>query len=176
MTTMTKPDRSPGQQYTLEQRAAGLQMLALCDGNHRLAHRELKARGLTIPASTLRSWMVRTYADEYREIQAREMPEIRARMADRTQVIAGELLDAMGEAVQIFRDKDKTEMTALEASKAAQSFSIPYGVTSEKTLLWRGEATQIHEHRNVDEDVAALKRMGIDVRESTAVELETGDE
>ena len=76
------------------------------------------------------------------------------------------------EQVQIARDAGEAEREAIakargqlkngsirDASTAARNFSVTKGIALDHSLKQRGEPTVIHEHRQVDDILARLKKL-----------------
>lgn len=161
---MTKPKPAhlkKVRSYTPAEKDLGMSALLICGGNKRLAARELKRQGMEVPASTLQRWK-EDHPERYRELETELMPEIRAQFAEGFQNLARNYMQGQEAATSLLLDRmKKEEVDTRDLTNVVKAFAISGGIASEKAMLWRGEATSIVEHRSVDEDMAALKRMGV---------------
>jgi hypothetical protein len=151
----------PGSRKDPEEIDRGLTMLALSHGRSRLASRELKAQGYKVSESTLRVWK-KLYEERYLEIQTKEAPRLRARLADghenlvvRGMEIEGELLDRLTGNAQ--------ELKPGEIPAAVKNLALQQAIHTDKAQLYRNQPTQITEHRDIGEIIRALKDKGVEV-------------
>lgn len=172
---MTTLEHKPGQEYTEEEIDRGLLAVAVHRGNTRRAEASLAETDRPIPRSTLLKWATKSRVDRYMELQKRILPQLRAQMAqDQEELVfnysRAEML-AVGRALEKLQGEEDISLKDLAGS--AKNFSIGKGVAGEKSLLFRGDATQIVEHRDLNDLAKGLKRLG--VVDSTATELPAPD-
>ena len=99
---------------------------------------------------------------------------MRAELARGNEAIVRDLLDVMAENAAHLAEKVRDpDLSFKERADAQYKLSLSEGIAVDKSLLLRGDPTSIVEHKTLDEDIKALKRMGIDVDvvDTEAVEL-----
>lgn len=166
----TQLTRRPGQDYTDTEREEALVVVALHNGNTRRAAAHLADQGKPISRSTLESWR-RRYPDRYEEVQKRELPRLRLRLAEQNEEMADSLLDVMRDNIEALKLKaSDPDLSFKERADAQYKLSLSQGIVVDKSLVLRGDPTQITEHRTADESLKGLKRLGL-VVDSTAVEV-----
>ncbi len=97
----------PGGSYTDHEIERGLVAIALCSGNTRRAHRELKQRGLDIPRSTLLVW-IDNYADRYARVRAEILPRLKDEVAEQHTDLARYQMDVTRETSPSALSKKRT--------------------------------------------------------------------
>lgn len=127
--------------YTEAEVEKGLQVLALCNGNRRLAAKQLEDDGAPIPADTLRYWM-ENRPDDYDRIKARVLPAMQEMIAEGTEAIALKLIDLEAKAIEQLDDKI-AELKPAEAAGALRNISTSKGINVDKAQLLRGRPTSI---------------------------------
>ena len=91
--------RFPGEGYSEEETARGLQTVALFAGNTRRAARHLEACGHPIPRSTLQQWIKSTHVERYENARVVVRDRIWEQMAEEHQEVAREALHATRQAM-----------------------------------------------------------------------------
>lgn len=169
MTTAQLESRS---RYTPEQITAGLTVLALCGGDAARAEAQLTEQGQRVPDSTLQAWRDTFHPERYRDICTDLAPQIEARVVHLQRELAvrateGALLAANLERTRIENGEVK------DAASSARNLSTVAGIAVDKILSLTGRPTSITEHRNADQVLGRLERLGLlkaDV-DSTATEV-----
>ncbi len=162
-----------GGKYSEEDIERGLHALALSGGNASRAQRQLKAEGLTIPASTLEGWRKNTHADRYATIRYQVIPQIHAKLAEESEDLAAEYAKLELETIARFR-KELPNLKASEAAGAARNIATSRAIAVDKASLLRGRPTTIVEHKTVEESLRKLAALGVidvDYVDGTADEL-----
>jgi hypothetical protein len=158
--------------YTAEQVEAGLQALAIADGNHRLASRLLAEHEQDIPAATLYHWKIDKAAD-YEQIKATILPQIREKMAAESEALAVAYAHMERETLERLNARID-ELKPGELAQVATRIATSRGISVDKASVLRGMPTEITEHRNADELLRKLSTQlpGLIV-EGTAEEIES---
>jgi hypothetical protein len=134
--------------YNAEEVEAALTALALEAGNLRKALRLLKASGKRAPdRHTLASWAREAHADRYRRLQQEILPALNARLAQQHDDIV-DSANALTRDALAKAHARLNEMKPVEQARAAKDASVTAGIHSEKSLLRRGQPTEIRETRN----------------------------
>lgn len=154
--------------YTAEEITNGLTAVALCGGNCVQAEQRLQQAGRAIPANTLYTWRNHRHADRYREISDTLAPQIEAQVVDLQRELATRAATAALLAVDL-EHKRIAQEDVKDASASARNLSTVAGIAVDKILSLTGRPTSVIEHRNADESLARLKRLGL-VIDSTATE------
>lgn len=142
--------------YTTTEIEQGLAELVLV-GNSETASKRLAARGLRVSAGRLRSWRTDTYVDRYLEVRRRLLPQIRETLAQAAEDNAKLLAETERQLAQRLHDQ-AGDLETKDLGKAVQSVAIAMGINVDKTLLLRGEPTQISMQRAPDEILAEIDR------------------
>jgi hypothetical protein len=148
----------------------GLTQVALCAGNTRLAARKLKEAGEPIPRTTLEDWKT-SQVERYGDIWAEIVPRINNQIAAQSEAAA----IREGEIAQQLTDKLEQEIPNLPArdlAGALRNTEVARGINLDKSLLLRGQPTQIIEHRPPNELYNQFARMTGDTVDGTAEEIE----
>jgi hypothetical protein len=141
---LTVRDRS----YNDEEVEAALTALALEAGSLSKALRLLKASGKRVPdRHTLANWARETHADRYRRLQQDVLPALNARLAQQHDDIV-DSANALTRDALAKAHARLDEMRPAEQARAAKDASVTAGIHSEKSLLRRGQPTEIRETRN----------------------------
>jgi hypothetical protein len=141
---LTVRDRS----YNDEEVEAALTALALEAGNLRKALRLLKASGKRVPdRHTLAKWARDAHADRYRRLQQEVLPALNARLAQQHDDIV-DSANALTRDALAGAHARLNEMKPAEQARAAKEASVTAGIHSEKSMLRRGQPTEIKEVRN----------------------------
>lgn len=163
---------APQRSYDAEQVEAGLQALAIADGNHRLAHRLLAENNTDIPAGTLYEWKT-THAERYEQIRADVLPKIRERMAAESEELAIAYAQLEREAIELLKPK-LNDLRPNELAGVQRNLATSRAISVDKASVLRGMPTEITEHRNADE---LLRKLGSAlpglIVEGTAEEIPT---
>jgi len=157
---MPPPGRGEG--YTEEEIERGLVAVALAAGNTRLAARQLKAQGVSIPRGTLQTWTARVYAERYEFVRRAVLPRIREAMAVETEDLARAYAEAERLTLEKFRE-ELPNLRAHEAASALRNLATGRGISTDKANVLRDRPAQITEHRDVGEILSALRRLGVHV-------------
>jgi hypothetical protein len=138
---MTPPKRKK-REYTPEQKAAALAVLASCGGSTRHAARQLAGAGHKIPEATLRGWANQPMAPAQQELVDDAKRE----------------LDVILESVvgKIARGLDRPEAIDRILSKPVQAGTV-LGILVDKLRVLRGQATEITEQRTLAGFLASAK-------------------
>jgi hypothetical protein len=169
------PSGPPGREhYTPENVELGLQMLALSGGRPRAACKMLKQQGgPDIHRDTLMAWRERYHA-RYVEICEERQAEVHRAMAAK----ATEIAEKAAGATELLVDATVESIGDLEGKDlaiSARNLSQVHAAAVEKTLLLRGQATQIHKIESLDEVVDALSALGV-INGEEPVDAEVVDE
>jgi hypothetical protein len=146
--------------YAPEEVERGLFALAIC-GDGTAASRQLSAQGQKIPARTLNHWKV-AHAERFQEIANQHTRKIREKIAQEQIEIA----HAAGEAERLAIAKTREQLEAgdvKDASTAGRNLGVQKGIALDQALKQRGEPTVVHEHRQAEEIVTAIKRLAPNV-------------
>lgn len=127
---MTKPKRKK-REYSPEEKAAALAVLAANAGNTRAASRQLMAAGTPVPEATLRGWS--------RQPLELKTPEEVEMVED-----AKRALDTILESVvgKIARGLDRPEAIARIMGKPVQAATV-LGILTDKMRVLRGQPSEI---------------------------------
>lgn len=138
---MTAPKRRK-REYTPEQKAAAIAVLASAGGNTRAAARQLAAAGQPVPEATLRGWAS----------QPLELPE------EQLVEEAKRALDVILESVvgKIAKKLDRPEAIARIMTRPVQAATV-LGILVDKLRILRGQATEITEQRTLSGFLATAK-------------------
>jgi hypothetical protein len=158
----SRPQRKRGEAYSEEEIERGLVEVAMCAGNTRRAHRQLEARGLTIPRETLKDWTTRHHLARYEEVRLEVLPRVHAKLAQESEDLAREYAAAEHAALDRFR-AELPNLRAADAASAVRNLATSRGISLDKAHVLRGRPSSIVERRDPAEIVDALARLGVTV-------------
>jgi hypothetical protein len=138
---MTRPKRKRTE-YTPEQKAAALAVLAANGGNARAASRQLAAAGQRVPEASLRGWSRQPMA----------APEIE--LVEDAKRALDEILESV--VGKIARGLDRPEAISRILSRPVQAGTV-LGILVDKLRILRGQATEITEQRTLSGFLAQAK-------------------
>jgi hypothetical protein len=162
-------DKPTKRSYSLEETELGLTALALQNGNTRAASRDLAEQGCEVPRETLRYWRNHLHIERYEQIAQQLAPKIEERIVSRLR----ENIEAKLEASRLATDLERQRIEAgdvKDASAVVRNMDTGIGIGVTKILELTGRPTAVIEHRNTDELLNKLERMGVAI-DSTAEEI-----
>lgn len=159
MSDLVPPEPRSRGRYSAEEIERGLAELAVCSGSAKSAARELEAKGLKIPASTLEGWK-RTHADRYAVVRLEVVPRIHSKMAEECEDLAIEYGQVEREIIERFRE-ELPNLKAGEAANAMRNAATSKAIAVDKASLLRGKPTSRVEHRGVEETIRKLVGQGV---------------
>jgi hypothetical protein len=167
--------------YTPEAIERGLAAVAFFAGNTRQAAAALKNQGLLIPRSTLRHWQTQRYVERYAEIYEELLPQLRHRAARQSEELVEEATEVERKLLKRVSDS-AAKFRPDQAAGALRNVSVTKGINAEKSLLWRGQPTQITAHADVTDLLKTLSQrygdvinVASDLVEAHAVEQRSED-
>lgn len=147
--------KAPAKRYTQEDITKGLMAMVGWAGSAADAHKSLKAEGLEVPTSTLRSWVKETHRDEYEELKGKYAVQMEAvlvksyrEMAIRASAVQMKAVEAAERLLDTGQDRDPAR-TAASLSKVSQ-------VSTDKLMSLTGRPTVITETRGMNEILRSL--------------------
>jgi hypothetical protein len=155
--------------YTMKDVELGLQLLALNGGNAAKTAAQLEENHkLHVPANTLKRWAniqftnrYNTVAHELRNTISQDLASKLTANAQRSADITETLLDSLADEVD--------DLEPIEKARVAKDISQVGSTSLDKSLLLRGQPTDISVAMSPEDIVAELQKM------SVRVESETGD-
>jgi len=153
--------------HSEEDVSLGLLTLALNAGSSRKAAKNLSVQGYSITEGTLRYWREK-YPERYHEIQSTKLKEIENLIiaSGYESVIKADELEKEALALEMSRTRGKK---IPDAARTAKNAAEVKRINLERIAALQGKPTRIIEHRNGDELLAGLARLGL-VVDSTATE------
>lgn len=150
--------------YTIER---ALAELALCDNRPTLATRRLAHEGIKVPVTTLIAWRDNR-PDQWQAIQAREIPQIQAKVADDCERLALTLNEAEEEAVEQLRG-NLDKLDPKDQAGAIRNLATAKAINIDKMQLLRNKPTAINVGLDADQLLRSLQSI-----DGTAEELDSG--
>jgi hypothetical protein len=172
----TGPDRLPGEGYSEEEVARGLQALALHQGNTRRAARFLEKQGHPIPRSTLKSWLT-TRAEDYERARVIVRDRVWEATAEQHQALVLKAIKASSAATEAAEAavKDGDAKTANSYASASRNLATTVGISNDKASAAHGRPTEIAQPPNPDEILRKLAQLGL-VVEVAPIDAEVVEE
>lgn len=160
------------QKWTMPDVELALQVLALNGGNSSKTSAILESEhNLNVPAQTIRKWAKTQFTNRYNIIQhelrntiSQDLASKLTENAQRSAEITETLLDSLSD------DLDGLEPT--EKSRVAKDVSQIGSTSIDKSLLLRGQPTDISVAMKPEEIVAELQRMAVKVDNEEPIEEE----
>jgi hypothetical protein len=151
--TVVRPDPP----FTADERIErGLLAVAALNGNTRKASEFLAGDDLEISHQTLWNWANKVHVDRYDAIRAERLPRVQAAAAERHLELLDRNMDLEGKLLDDL-DGKRHELPARDLSTAARNAAVGTGIHSQNHLLYSGQPTEIHKHRDATELLRALK-------------------
>jgi hypothetical protein len=161
--------------YTTEEIDRALVEVALCNGNTRAAHRNLKAEGVHIPRPNIERWARVLYRQRYQELRAELVPRIHAKIAANCEDRA-EQADELERKMLAKFGEDFEQLAPRDQAGAIRNVSTVKAINVDKAALLRGQPTEIVKHeRSTDELWAEFRQMFPSIIPGTAVEITDAD-
>jgi hypothetical protein len=154
-----QPFRQPSA-YPPELIERALLETALCGGNARKASRNLAAFGVPIPHERISAWRRGRYANRYSEICSAESAALRERIAAGALDLSTRIQEVEGDAVDRVASQ-LAEANAVEASIILKNLSTSKQIALNQEGLIRGRATEIVEHRGIEQLTGDLVKLGV---------------
>lgn len=150
----------------------GLTTLAACDGNCSKA-----ARQTGFSAATLARWRTKHH-ERYLELQEELVPQVRARVAERSLQIAGKAADLEDEALDKLRDQ-LGDLEGRELSNALRNISTTKGISLTHANNFQSPPEQPKEQTDIAAVIAGLQRLGVakvvEAEQEPAIDAEVVD-
>ena len=152
---MPRPSR-----YPAEVKELAIQQCAIQNGDIARTRVILKSAGHNVSYATIFRWLNQN-AERYAELREQYALEIQKRMGDRALEMAEEAAKGTDLYVKKAIGQVDQEMPAKDAAVASRNLSQAFVNYVDKGLHLRGQATEIHDIRSMDEQVQVLINLGV---------------
>jgi len=147
--------KSVSKSYSQEEITRGLIAMVAWAGKATDAQRSLEEEGLTVPTSTLRSWIQTTHQEEYEMLRSKYAAKMEGVLVSTYRELALRSSMAQRKAVELAEQRlDRGQDT--DPARTAAALSKVSTSATDKMLSLTGRPTQITESRGMNEILRSL--------------------